>query len=270
MKWIYLSPHLDDAALSCGGLIWAQTQRGDHVEIWTICAGDPPTGKLSPFAEELHQRWQSGIEAAARRREEDLISCQAISATPRHFPLPDCIYRRAGEDYWQAGESRQQNAASPGAFLYPDYQAIFGALHPLESDLVQQLARRLDESLPLEAVVVCPLTVGGHVDHRLTRLAAEQVRRDLWYYADYPYADDLVQRPEQLERLAPANAIRRTFRLNREALQAWGKAVAAHRSQLSTFWPDLKAMQAALQGYYTRMGGAVLWSPPVNSGDKLA
>ena len=29
MRWIYLSPHFDDAVLSCGGLIWEQTHSGD-------------------------------------------------------------------------------------------------------------------------------------------------------------------------------------------------------------------------------------------------
>lgn len=270
MKWIYLSPHLDDAALSCGGLIWEQTQRGDRVEIWTICAGDPPAGELSPFAAELHQRWQIGVEAVARRREEDLASCQTLSAAPRHFPLPDCIYRRAGEGYWQPGGNNRRNAESPGAFLYPDYQAIFGSIHPLEFALVEQLANRLSESLPLDATVVCPLTVGGHVDHQLTRLAAEQTQRNLWYYADYPYADDLVQQPDQIERLLPIQSIRQTFRLSQAAMQAWGRAIAAHRSQISTFWLDLETMQAALQEYYTRMGGAVLWSPMENIEDKLA
>jgi hypothetical protein len=36
MRWIYLSPHLDDAALSAGGLIYEQTQAGIQVEIWTF------------------------------------------------------------------------------------------------------------------------------------------------------------------------------------------------------------------------------------------
>ena len=28
MRWIYLSPHLDDAVLSCGGLIFEQSRQG--------------------------------------------------------------------------------------------------------------------------------------------------------------------------------------------------------------------------------------------------
>ena len=68
MHWIYLSPHLDDAVLSCGGLIWEQVQLGERVEIWTIFAGDPPAEMLTPFAEELHTRWGCGLNAVEIRR----------------------------------------------------------------------------------------------------------------------------------------------------------------------------------------------------------
>ena len=49
--WIYLSPHFDDAVLSCGWLIWQQAQAGQRVEIWTVCAGEIPPGPLTPFAQ---------------------------------------------------------------------------------------------------------------------------------------------------------------------------------------------------------------------------
>jgi len=63
MDWVFLSPHLDDAVLSCGGFIFELIQKGERVEICTICAGDPPPGELSPLAEMLHQRW--GVTAQA-------------------------------------------------------------------------------------------------------------------------------------------------------------------------------------------------------------
>src|SRR5690606_25674008 len=47
MRWIYLSPHLDDAALSAGGWIYDQVQAGNSVEIWNLMCGLPPTTELS-------------------------------------------------------------------------------------------------------------------------------------------------------------------------------------------------------------------------------
>ena len=57
MRWIYISPHFDDAVLSCGGLIFEQARQGIPVEIWTICAGDAPPGPLSQLAQDCHVQW---------------------------------------------------------------------------------------------------------------------------------------------------------------------------------------------------------------------
>ena len=80
MTWIYLSPHLDDAAFSCGGLIWEQVKAGETVEVWTICAGEPPEGELPPFARSLHDRWGTGGQTVARRRAEDQAACEVLGA----------------------------------------------------------------------------------------------------------------------------------------------------------------------------------------------
>ena len=66
MEWIYLSPHFDDIAYSCGGLVWEQVNSGQMVSIWTICAAYPPPGPLSSFASILHERWGTGREAITR------------------------------------------------------------------------------------------------------------------------------------------------------------------------------------------------------------
>ncbi len=42
--WIFVSAHFDDVVLSAGGLVWELTRRGDQVEVWTVCAGNPPAG----------------------------------------------------------------------------------------------------------------------------------------------------------------------------------------------------------------------------------
>jgi LmbE family N-acetylglucosaminyl deacetylase len=83
MPWIYLSPHFDDVALSCGGLVWEQTQIGEMVSIWTVCAGEPPLGDLSPFAKELHSRWEVGQNAPNQRKNEDTRSCHRLGVSSR-------------------------------------------------------------------------------------------------------------------------------------------------------------------------------------------
>ena len=243
MPWYYFSPHLDDIALSCGGLLWEQAEAGELVEVWTLCAGDPPDGPLSPFAQSLHSRWETGAEAVGIRRLEDAAACQRLGAAYRHFGLPDCIYRRSPVD---------------GSALYPSEESIFGPLHPAEGGLVHDLSVELDLLLPGDAVIVCPLTLGGHVDHRLARAAIERIARPVWYFADYPYAR---QHGSQITDLLPDGYELVLFKISESGMQAWGEAVAAHRSQISTFWPDTQAMVAALGEYYQDNSGIPLWRP---------
>jgi LmbE family N-acetylglucosaminyl deacetylase len=236
--WIYLSPHFDDVALSCGGLIWEQVATGARVEIWTICAGTPDNLPLSPFAASLHDRWQSGESPVEVRRLEDLAACQHLGAQPRYFSIPDCIYRRDN-----------------GNYLYPSEESLFGPLHPADADLIARLVEDIRTLLPAGANLVSPLGLGDHVDHKLTRQAAEVLDVPLWYYADYPYVLSAMEQAS-----LPQNARRSMFRLSQPALLAWQDAVAAYASQISTFWRDESSMRYALQDYASGQGGVWLWN----------
>jgi LmbE family N-acetylglucosaminyl deacetylase len=239
MHWIYLSPHLDDAVLSCGGIIWKQVQTGNTVEVWTIFAGDPPPGALTPLAEELHARWQTGTGAPASRRQEDITACGLLGASHRHFDLPDCIYRRLPES---------------GAPVILRNEDLFSPIQPGETALVGKIAALLAE-IPPTARLVCPLSLGGHVDHRLVRAAAEQLPRTLWFYADFPYS---ARHPEELDSLLQPHLRARVIPVTAAGLKAWKCAVIAYASQISTFWQDIPAMEEEIERY-CRGGGNTLW-----------
>ena len=240
-QWIYLSPHFDDVALSCGGLVWEQVQAGAQVQVWTICGGEPPPRSYSAFAAGLHARWQTGEQAVAQRRDEDIRSCQRMGVPYRHFSLSDCIYRPADESI---------------PHFYASEEAIFGEIHPAEQELVVSLGRMLAAEIEPGTRLVCPLMLGGHVDHRLTRSACERTGRPLLYYADYPY---VLTQGAYLAGLQQKGWERLQFSLSEAGIQAWFKAVAAHSSQVSTFWPDLDHLRAAIQAYASQEKGAMLW-----------
>jgi LmbE family N-acetylglucosaminyl deacetylase len=254
MVWIYISPHFDDIALSCGGLVWEQTQAGQSASIWTICAGDPPQGALSSFAQSLHERWGTGREAIAQRREEDIHSCSLLGASYRHFDIPDCIYRQ--------GKPCSESSYGPADFLYASEQAIFGPIHSEENSLIEALGHELAETLPQGCQVACPLALGNHVDHCLVRAAVERLAGAIWYYADYPY---VLRCAQEVAELANAGWQSTLFQISAQGLLAWEESIAAHSSQISTFWPDLAAMRAAIGAYLAQTGGVLLWKPPEKS-----
>jgi LmbE family N-acetylglucosaminyl deacetylase len=239
MRWIYLSPHFDDAVLSCGGLICDQTRLGIPVEIWTIFAGDPPPGPLSDFALANHTLWglPPGPETVALRKDEDEAAAGVVGADPVHFDIPDCIYRRS----------------LSGEYLYTE--TVMTTPHPADRGLPRHIAAALRSELRKDDRVVCPLALGGHVDHRLARRAAEALRRPLCYYADIPY---LINYPEAL---VPAIAKLKSdfFPVSAAGLEAWLEGVAAYRSQVASLLRDRGDLLDAIRSYWKTREGLLLW-----------
>ena len=239
MRWIYLSPHFDDVALSCGGLLWEQTHSGIAAEIWTVCAGDPPPGLLSDYAKKMHTDWQTGTaeETVALRRIEDQKAARRVGAAVRHLSTPDAIYRRS----------------NTGTLFYTEDIAV--APNPREARLAEEVAGQISENLTQYDTLVCPLAVGGHVDHRITRTAAELLNRPLWYYADIPYL--LNHRDE----LAPATIgmNSKTFFVSPKGLSAWQNSIAAHASQISSLFEDVQDMRQKIKEYAQTNSGLPLW-----------
>lgn len=243
MKWIYLSPHLDDVIYSCGGLIWEQTRAGQEVEIWTICAADPPGEPLSPFAETLHQNWGLGENAIQIRREEDRKASQVVGAVPRYFSYFDCIYRKS----------------DLGDYYYLSDHDLFGGLDPREAKLIISLTEELKNQLPAEARIIAPLGIGNHVDHELTRKAASRLGIPLYYYADYPYVRE-TGGIETLKFMAgSADWEQEIFLISEKGCQGWQEASQFYQSQTSIFWENEGALKEEIKAYSSTMGGVRLW-----------
>jgi LmbE family N-acetylglucosaminyl deacetylase len=241
---VYLSPHLDDVALSCGGRIHQQRRAGLPVLVVTLCAGAPASGQLSPFAESLHARWQvPAAQAVAIRRAEDQAALAELGATGLYLDVPDCIYRLSP----LTGEAR-----------YASEAALWGALHAEEAELAQRCAATLRaqlQHLPNLHWYV-PLGLGQHVDHQLARRTAELAFPVWAYYEDYPYADrEANLSPHSKVSGDETRGLRAELvPLTETDLRAKCRAVAAYTSQLSTFWGSPAAMEASLADYAARIG----------------
>jgi LmbE family N-acetylglucosaminyl deacetylase len=242
MRWIYLSPHLDDAVLSAGGWIHEQTRLGNPVEIWTLMCGVPPTTELSPFAQVLHYQW--GMETAEQvvrgRRQEDENAAHILGATIQHFDFLDCIYRQGKNGEW----------------LYYD---IFVDPLPDEVDLPARMAEAISARLTPDDKLVCQFGIGQHVDHVTARRAAELLGRPLHYAADIPY---LFNTPEHLP---PHTAgMKETAALVSEAsLTVWQEAIAAYASQISSLFQNPEDMREKIRHYWAENGESIrFWTAP--------
>jgi LmbE family N-acetylglucosaminyl deacetylase len=238
---LFLSPHLDDAVLSCGGLIYRHSNVGDTVTVLTVFAGDPLTGDLSELASRLHQRWGIAGPSVELRREEDRAACAQLGAQICHFAFPEAIYRKDPKDRW----------------LYPSEASIFQAVADQDEQLTMEIVQQLSERMRDADEIYSPIGLGGHVDHLLTRRAVEKVGVDLDYYSDFPYAARGGVISTDDARLALEATI---VRLSEKEIQAWAQAVKAYCSQVSTFWEEDDQIEVELREYLTHSGGLLIRS----------
>lgn len=232
---LFISPHFDDVALSCGGQVFRHTAIGDSVLVVTVTGAEPPAGPQSAIVQSLHRRWADSLgetpEAiVAQRRAEDWEAFGILRAAVLHLDFLDCVYR-AGPD---------------GAPLYPGPTDMFGAFNPVDAGVVDALAAAL-MALPDAGQVYLPLGVGGHIDHGVTRQAGERAFQDVAYYEDYPY----TMTPGALAAVLPPASRGEwkpeTIWLTETAMSAKIESVSAYRSQISSFFTGLDDLAAKLR-----------------------
>jgi LmbE family N-acetylglucosaminyl deacetylase len=234
---LYLSPHFDDAILSCGGLIHAQRQAGEQVGVLTLCAGLPGRNARSPLARRYEADWRGSGGGMVIRRAENASALSSWGVSSWDGSARDAIYRNG-----------------TGAPYYPTREDLFGephpqdpaALLPLWETEVKQIASEHGRAVLLYA----PLGVGGHVDHELTRRLAQHMGEAGWavrFYEDYPYVEltpDGI--PEALARFGPHTWISQTFAID---VRAKIEAVRSYRTQIGRVFGCKEDMVRRISGF---------------------
>jgi LmbE family N-acetylglucosaminyl deacetylase len=239
---VFVSPHLDDAVLSCGGRIARAVAAGRRVVVATLFTRDEPAEPPSRLAADLRRWWKLPAgEVMAIRRAEDREACARLGAEPLHLDLPEAPYR----------------LDSAGRPLYTTLAALFDRLDGDDRPWVDAIAARLAE-LGAGAELVGPLGVGNHVDHQLARRALERARPDAALYEEFPYSE--------WKWFAVARALGRkrdwaddVLPLAPAEVEARLRAIAAYASQVPSLFRTEGRLRRQLRRALARAGGERLW-----------
>ncbi len=228
---VIISPHFDDGVFSCGGAASRLTRAGHDALVITMMGGlfhgDLPD---TPILADLHRRWGAGVDPLRQRQIEDENASRALGVDFMHVPLPDCVYRLAGD-----------------MALYPSEASLFGDVHP--ADPAPRLLKGIQiPELETATMVYLPLGVGHHVDHQIvrdwgmTQMRGAPDKSALRFYVEFPYSKadrstELALSAMDLP-LEPADVA-----LSEADMAAKIEAIACYESQISTFWADLGAME---------------------------
>ncbi len=213
MKLLAISPHLDDAAFSAGGLLASRVDQGWDVTVATCFTGNvaQPTGFA--LACQLDKGLGADIDYMALRRAEDHAACEALGARAIHLPFLEAPHRG-----------------------YISAKMLFAARLP-DDRIVDDVAAALAELFAAERpdLVLGPLCLGNHVDHHVV---LEAIRRSCAHHTvllweDWPYAD-------REERVAAAPTV--IEHLTSETRAQRVTACAAYASQLGFQFGGVDAM----------------------------
>ena len=162
-----LSPHLDDAAFSAGGTLYALGAAGWRVVVATLFTRSVPDPQGFALRCQTDKGLVPTIDYMALRRAEDARACGHLGAEARWLPLAEAPHRG-----------------------YNSAAALFAGLSG-EDDVVAKLRPRLAALLAELApdLVLAPQAIGGHVDHRALVDALDGVARPILWWRDYPYVD---------------------------------------------------------------------------------
>jgi LmbE family N-acetylglucosaminyl deacetylase len=234
MRTVYLSPHLDDAVLSCGGAIHQQRAAGHAVLVITIFAGQPAASELSPFALLQHHYWGNPAQPLALRRAEDAAALAYLDSEAMHLEYLDCVYRSGPDGRW----------------LYPGEDALWAdpdPADPLAQDGARSLAKRLAGILLAkeDMTVFAPLSAGHHVDHQIVHSAAHRLLEmgyQVTFYEDYPYVEQPGEPEGTLAALGSQAWTVEPLPLDVANVAAKVVALGYYRSQMSILFGSAEAM----------------------------
>lgn len=173
---VILSPHLDDAALSCGGLLHCLQGRVSTLVV-SICCGTLRVLAADGSSKLAHRR---GHVSPRTRRREDIAAMHSVNADFVHLSFADGIYRRSPLTGKLIYRNERERWVLPRIDDMAHIEELYLVLRRLCLDLGSIL-------------LLSPMGIGHHVDHQITaqvavRLAAAGAT--LLFYEDFPYVAD--------------------------------------------------------------------------------
>ena len=228
---LVLSPHLDDAAFSCGGTMARLADAG-----WRVCLATAFTRSIHPahgfaLACQLDKGLPPDVDYMALRREEDRAAAAALDVSDlRWLDLPEAPHRG-----------------------YPDAPALFGPAHA-DDDIWRSLAALIADLVgELEpAVVFAPQGLGNHVDHRqmIRALGHAAPHTPLAFYRDTPYA---LRIPSASPNVAASGHVMSCVGIE-QALERKVAAACAYSSQVGFQFGGPEAAASALRTFALQEG----------------
>lgn len=170
---IFVSPHLDDALLSCGALIHYLAPQTPVVIVTAFTESHDRPKNLSTWNFLRLSGYKSAADLFAQRRQEDIDIATGLGAKAIHLGFTDSLYRLKPNSH----------------FIYPFFSWALkrGKISVSDYPLIEQIAVKVKSLCTKNTVIFGPAAIGNHMDHLLVRKVCDEYFPQTIYWSDFPY-----------------------------------------------------------------------------------
>lgn len=232
--FIFFSPHLDDAILSCGSLLLQLKKFRKDVTVITVftkAAASPP---YPPQAWEFLAAcgYSDADSLFVDRKLEDAKAMKYLGAKKVHWDYNDATWRKTIKNQ----------------FVYKNSPVQFsGKLAREDLPLLHELVEKMKKFVKLQnsnTIYLGPLGVGGHADHVLVREAMKRLTISKLFWEDYPYNNVWINKIKFLE------ILKYKLLFEEEWLKEKAQMIKMYKTQVPTLFPD-NTIPKRKEKYYT-------------------
>lgn len=188
----FISPHLDDAILSCGDLL-SKLSGGVNitvVNVFTEASCGPYTLSANNFLKQCNYR--DAFELFKERREEDKRIWDELGVKIINLGFIDAQWRK--KDRLNFFQRKASIFVPEFSHIYPTYRwhVAKGEVSKWDNGMIDNIKKEILNIVNTKEryLIFCPLAVGSHVDHVLVKdCCLEVFGKNVILWSDFPYND---------------------------------------------------------------------------------
>jgi len=185
---VFVSPHLDDAILSCGGLIYFLSSQTEVkvINVFTKVSNSKASYSIKKFVRKCG--YNDAKKLFQDRIVEDEKVLGRINIKPINLGFTDALWRTKR---FQKGFRKILAKYIPELrFIYPSgLHLLSGKISKFDTGIVEKVSRAIFGSVDVsDSILFVPLAIGNHVDHVIVRKACETLGGQIIFWSDFPYS----------------------------------------------------------------------------------